>query len=96
MRRIASVHVEQYKCEADVFIDEPSSGRRRLVVQYGDGYCGPGDLEKAGNGRPQFVAGIPDGMSEQEIINNWLLSPMKAPFPRWEMPARVYGSPTLV
>jgi hypothetical protein len=96
MRHIASVHVEQYKCEADVFIDEPSSGRRRLVVQYGDGYCGPDDLKKADNGRPQFIAEIPDGMSEHEIINTWLLSPMRAPYPTWEMPARVYGSPTLV
>jgi hypothetical protein len=96
MRHIASVHVKQYKCEADVFIDEPSSGRRRLVVQYGDGYCGPGDLEKADNGRPQFITGIPEGMSEQELINTWLLTPMGAPYPRWEMPARLYGSPTLV
>ena len=33
-------------------------------------------------------------MSDQEIVNSWLLWPMKprAPYPKWEVPARVYGS----
>ena len=33
-------------------------------------------------------------MTEQEILNEWLLWPMKAdaPYPKWEVPARVHGS----
>jgi hypothetical protein len=85
LRPIARVHCISSKCEAVVHIqDEHPSGHRQLVVQYGDG-------------RPDFAAGIPDDMTEKEILDHWLLWPKRrdAPYPRWEVPARVYGSPML-
>ena len=86
LRQIATVHCVPYKCEAAVYVqDKHPSGHRHLVVQYGDD-------------RPEFAAGIPDDMTEQEILDEWLLWPMKAdaPYPKWEIPARVYGSPMLI
>ena len=55
------------------------------------------DLPTAENGCREFAAEIPHDMSEQEILNVWLLWPMKpgAPYPKWEVPARVEGSPML-
>lgn len=94
---IATVRCAPYETDAKVYIcgDDPSD-RRELVVQYGDSYRGP-DLPIADNGCREFVAGIPDDISVQEILDEWLLWPMKpgAPYPKWEVPARVHGSPML-
>ena len=97
LRLIATARCVPYDTEAKFYIeDDPASGPRNLVVQYGDGYRGP-DLPIADNGCPEFAAGIPRHISEQQIIDEWLLWPMKAgaPYPKWEVPARVHGSPML-
>jgi hypothetical protein len=83
-RLIASLFVRQYQTRAQVFIDEAHpSGQRHLIVRYED--------------RPEFAAAIPDDWSEKEVMD-LLLWPMKderAPYPPWEIPARVYGRPAL-
>jgi hypothetical protein len=85
LRHIATARCIPYECEATVYVEDKPSGHRQLVVQYSDG-------------RPDFAAGIPDDMSEKEILDDWLLWPMnpEAPYPRWEVPARVYASPMLL
>ena len=88
LRPIATAYCKEYKTDAKFFIqDEHPSGRRHLVVQYEKGGYG---------GRPEFAAGIPDDWSEQEVLD-LLLWPMNpsAPYPGWEVPARVEGSPVL-
>lgn len=86
LRHIATVYCKPYKCDTIVHVqDEHPSVNRQLVVQYGDG-------------RPEFVIAIPNGVTDQEIIDEWLLWPMKAddaPYPAWEVPARGYASPML-
>ncbi len=98
LRKIATVESTPYNCAADIFIqDEHPSGQRHLIAQYGDGYSGRNDLPKAENGRREFAAAVPDDWTEQEVVN-LLLWPMKnpnAPYPTWEVPARVHGSPEL-
>jgi hypothetical protein len=88
LRPIGSAHCSQYDTEAKFYIDEAVSGRRDLVVHY----------EKGGyRGDSEFVAGIPDDWTE-ENVTDLLLWPMKsqdAPYPAWEVPARAYGSPML-
>ncbi len=96
LRLIATVRA--YDTDAKIYIqDKHPSGYRHLVAQYGEGYSGRNDLPTAENGCREFAAGIPHDMSEQEILNVWLLWPMKpgAPYPKWEVPARVEGSPML-
>jgi hypothetical protein len=98
LRLIATVRCAQYSCDADIYIQgDHHSKLRNLIVQYGDGYSGRTDLPTADNGRREFAAGIPRDMTEQEILDHWLLWPMKheAPYPKWEVPARVHGSPVL-
>jgi hypothetical protein len=103
-RLIATVSCRPYSCEADVYIEDLGE-ERQLVVQYGPGYSGQyvhkapslGGPACAGDCASAFGALIPDDMCETEIINDWLLWPMnpKAPYPKWEVPARAYGSDTL-
>ena len=54
--------------------------------------------EKGGyGGNPEFLAGIPNEWTEQAVIE-LILWPMKdpsAPYPAWEIPARIYGSSML-
>jgi hypothetical protein len=88
-RPFASAHCTQYKSEAKFFIDDHhSSGERLLVVEY----------EKGGyDGRPVFKSAIPSDWTDQEL-HDLILWPMEspdAPYPAWEVPARVYGSATL-
>jgi hypothetical protein len=71
-------HCPQYNTEAKFYIDAAhKSAHRHLVVHY----------EKGGyQGAPEFVAGIPDDWSEENVID-LLIRPMKsedAPYPAWE------------
>jgi hypothetical protein len=73
LRHIATVHCKPYKCEAFAYVwDNHPSGGRVLVVQYGDRYSGPTDLPIADNGRREFKAGLPDGMTDQQITDQYL------------------------
>src|SRR5262245_45873437 len=83
MKPIGSAHCTQYKTEARFYIATPPDGQRKLVVHYE-------------GGAPEFVARIPDDWSEQQVID-LILRPMRAsaPYPAWEIAARVYSSPTL-
>jgi len=98
LRLIATAHCAPYQCEAKIYIqDKHPSGSRHLIAQYGEGYAGRTDLPVAENGCREFAAGIPNDMTEEEIVDTWLLWPMKkdAQYPTWEIPARVHGSPYL-
>jgi hypothetical protein len=84
MRLIASAYCTQYKTEAKFYIDDAHpSGSRHLVVRYHQG-------------QPEFAAAIPDDWTEQKVMD-LLLWPMgpAAPYPAWEVSARVYGEDTL-
>lgn len=98
LRLLATMRCKPYGCEAKAYIqDEHTSGYRHLVVQYGDGYSGRADIVEH-DGTREFAAAIPHDMTEQQVVNEFLLWPMKspdAPYPTWEVPARVHGSPTL-
>ena len=97
LKLLATAHCKEYACEARFYIqEEHPSGQRHLVVQYGEGYSGRDDIRKK-DGTLEFAAAIPQDMSEQEIVDGWLLPPMNpgAPYPKWEVPARRYGSSTL-
>lgn len=97
LKLLATVHCVPYKCEAKIYIqNEHPSGQRHLVVQYGKGYSGP-QPPHLENGCYEFAAAVPHDMTEQEITDEWLLWPMNkaAPYPKWEIPARGYGSSTL-
>jgi hypothetical protein len=85
LKPIGSAHCPQYNTEAKFYIDAAhKSGKRHLVVHY----------EKGGhNGAPEFVAGIPDDWSEENVID-LILRPLEdanAQFPAWEVPARAYN-----
>ena len=89
LKPIGSAHCPQYNTEAKFYIDAAhKSGKRHLVVHY----------EKGGhNGAPEFVAGIPDDWSEENVID-LILRPLEdanAQFPAWEVPARAYNCGTL-
>jgi len=89
LKPIGSAHCPQYNTEAKFYIDAAhKSGKRHLVVYY----------EKGGhNGAPEFVAGIPDDWSEENVID-LILRPLEdanAQFPAWEVPARAYNCETL-
>jgi hypothetical protein len=86
MKFLCSVFCEQYQSDAKFYVDETRlSGVRNLVVVYEKGGYG-GDKE--------FTAGIPNAWSNQDV-ENLILLPMKseAPYPAWEVSARVFGSP---
>ena len=61
LKPIGSAQCPQYNTEAKFYIDAAhKSGKRHLVVHY----------EKGGhNGAPEFVAGIPDDWSEENVID---------------------------
>jgi len=89
LKPIGSAHCPQYNTEAKFYIDAAHKpGKRHLVVHY----------EKGGhNGAPEFVAGIPDDWSEENVID-LILRPLEdanAQFPAWEVPARAYNCGTL-
>jgi len=95
LRLLGTVRCVPYNTDATIYIqDKHESGYRRLVAQYGKGYSGPNDLPTAANGSREFAIAIPQDMNEQEIRDSWLLWPMnpQAPYPMWEVPARVHGS----
>jgi hypothetical protein len=89
LRLIASLYCQQYKTDAKLYIDEAHpSGQRHLVAQYEKGGYG-GDRE--------FAAAIPSDWTDQAVMD-LLLWPMKspsAPYPAWEVPARVHASSEL-
>jgi len=87
LKPLGSAHCTQYNTEARFYIDA-SGSKRDLVVRYENGGY---------QGAPEFATGIPDTWTEQDITD-LLLWPMKepdAPYPAWEVSARVHGSPTL-
>ena len=78
----------QYCSDAKAYIEDTHpSGQRHLVVHYDEG--GYQDA-------PEFGAAIPDDWTEDDVMELllWPMAPI-APYPRWEVPARVYGSETL-
>jgi hypothetical protein len=84
----ASVWCHQYWTQAKFWIaDKHPSGLRHLVCHYDEGGY---------KNEPSFAAAIPDDWTEAEI-RDLLLRPTRpdAPYPPWEVPARVYGSETL-
>jgi hypothetical protein len=89
LKPIGSTFCTQYQSDAKFYIDEAhESGLRHLVVVYDKGGYG---------GRSEFLAGVPDDWTEQKVLD-LILWPMKdpnAPYPSWEVPARVDGSDML-
>jgi len=89
LKFIGSMFCEQYQSDAKFYVDEAhTSGLRHLIVVYDrGGYAGV----------PYFAAVIPTDWDAQ-AVQNLILWPIKdpnAPYPSWEVPARVFGSPTL-
>jgi hypothetical protein len=86
LKHIGSSFCKPYQSDAKFYIDEAhASGSRHLVVVYQAG------------GRADFLAGIPDEWTEQQV-QDLILWPMKDPsaaYPPWEVPARVFGSSML-
>lgn len=72
---IGSAWCGLYQCEARFFIKDYWYGKRTLVVEYGEGYCGPW-LPKDANGRPVFEAVIPDHWSHDELMALLLTPPV--------------------
>ena len=89
LKPIGSAHCKQYNTEAKFYIEAlPETGKRSLVVHY----------EKGGyHGAPEFIAGIPDDWTEQNVIDliMWPMKDRESPYPPWEVSARAYGSDTL-
>ena len=89
LKFMGSMFCEQYRSDAEFYVEEAlASGSRNLIVLYEMGGYG---------GVPCFAAIIPDEWDEQ-AVQNLIIWPMKdpnAPYPSWEVPARVFGSPTL-
>jgi hypothetical protein len=88
LKPIGSAHCPQYNTGAKFYIDTAHKpGHRHLVVHY----------EKGGyQGAPEFVAGIPNDWTEQNVID-LILHPMDAntQYPAWEVAARSFGSESL-
>jgi hypothetical protein len=85
LKFICSSFCSQYQSDAKFYIDEAhASGLRHLVVVYE-------------NGRPDFLAAIPDEWTEQAVqdLIFWPMKDPSAPYPAWEMPARAFGSSML-
>jgi len=88
LKPIGSAHCKQYNTQAKFYIEVAPAGQRHLVVHY----------EKGGyHGVPEFVAGIPEDWTEQNVIDliMWPMKEREAPYPPWEVSARAYGSPAL-
>src|SRR5947208_16596156 len=85
LKPIGSAHCPEYNTEAKFYIDVANKlGKRHLVVHY----------EKGGhNGAPEFVAGIPDDWSEENVID-LILRPLEAAnahYPAWAWSLRRRG-----
>jgi hypothetical protein len=89
LRFLCSSFCKQYQSKAEFYIDEATiPGFRHLVVIY----------EKGGyRGRPDFEASIPADWTEQTVqdLIFWPMKDPRAPYPAWEVPARVHGKPVL-
>jgi hypothetical protein len=89
LKFLCSSFCKQYQSEAEFYIDEATvPGFRHLVVIY----------EKGGYGRAkEFEAGIPKAWTDQDVENLilWPMKDPKAPYPAWEVPARVHGKAVL-
>lgn len=89
LRFLCSAFCKRYQSDAKFYVDETPSGLRNLVVVYEKGGYG---------GAKEFGAGIPKAWTDQDVLD-LILWPMKdpdAPYPAWEVPARVKGSPILL
>jgi hypothetical protein len=83
-RFLCSAFCKPYSCEAKFYVGSDPDEDRELVVVYG-------------NGRPDFGTEIPKTWTDQDLLD-LILWPMKendAPYPPWEVPARVFGSVAL-
>jgi hypothetical protein len=91
---------QPYMTNAEFFLRPPNAlgGVRHLVVRYEEG---------GRNDKPDFASGIPDDWSEEDVLElirygrsiptrSNATSTGKEEWPAWEVPARVYGSPTLI
>jgi hypothetical protein len=77
LKFICSSFCTQYRSDAKFCIDEAhASGLRHLVVVYEKGGYG---------GDPNFMAGIPDGWTDQAVMDLilWPMKDPKAPYPAW-------------
>jgi hypothetical protein len=89
LKLLCTSFCKRYQTDAKFYIDETHpSGYRHLVVIY----------EKGGyRGDQKFTAGIPEDWTDQDVQNLilWTMKDPKAPYPAWEVPARVFASPML-
>jgi hypothetical protein len=78
---IGEVYCRQYQAEAKFYIRDWPDDSRELCVVYD-------------NGRDEFVSEIPAPWTEQDVLDLifWPMKDPDAPYPAWEVPARVYGS----
>jgi hypothetical protein len=86
LKEVKNGFCPQYNTNVTLFIEPPTSSVWHLVAQY----------EKGGyEGRPEFAAGIPDDWTFQDVLRFIDIVGSKM-YPRWEIPARVYGSAMLL
>ena len=88
LRILGETYCTQYKTNAKFFADEAhASGQPHLVVVYENGGL---------NGAPEFIAAIPHNWT-YDRLHGFLLKAVKpdAPYPAWEVPARVFWSEEL-
>jgi hypothetical protein len=89
-RLFATLFCTQYKTEATVYVEDapPHTWGRELLVEYEKGGYG---------GRREFGAAIPRDWSDDDVMDLlfWPMKSPRAPYPAWEVPARVHGSPIL-
>jgi hypothetical protein len=85
LRLLCSSFCRHYRTEAKFYIDT-TSGSRNLVVIYEKGGYG---------GLPEFVAGIPNSWTSDNVIDPILTDGAETKYPAWEMRARMLGSPML-
>jgi hypothetical protein len=97
---LAECYCPQYTTDAFFLLEQLGDGRRQLVVRYrAEGYTGPA-LPRADGAAAanyfEFATILPADWYVADI-DQLLLWPMKraAPYPKWEVPARVHGSPKL-
>jgi len=98
LQKLAECYCPQYTTDALFLLEQLGNGQRQLVVRYrAEGYSGP-HLPKAegADGYLEFAAILPSDWFVADM-DQLLLWPMKpgAPFPKWELAARVHGSGTL-
>jgi hypothetical protein len=97
---LAECYCPQYTTDAFFLLEQLGEGRRQLVVRYdAERYTGP-DLPRADGSAAanyfEFSTIIPADWLTGDM-DDLLLWPMKpgAPYPKWEVSARVHGSPKL-